>query len=122
MKKFCISFKKSAKINSFRAGFEIQQNFGTPAAKATIFLYKWNLVQKKNLAPLSFLQFYCCASLKAVKISGLFSSGYILKTLQSHPILGDNYNLRNGKITKWYEVSKYLQIYTLRNGNLYFTK
>ena len=72
LKDFCISFKKSAKINSFSAGFEIQQNFGTPAAKATIFLYKWNLVQKKNLAPLSFLQFYCCASLKAIKISGLF--------------------------------------------------
>ena len=34
----------------------------------------------------------------------------------------DNYNLRNGEITKWYEVSKYSQIYTLRNGNLYFTK
>ena len=35
---------------------------------------------------------------------------------------GDNYNLRIGEITKWFEVRKYLQIYTLRNGNLYFTK
>ena len=49
---------------------------------------------------------------------------YVLNTylVCTKQIKRDNYNLRNGEITKRYEVSKYPQIYTLRNGNLYFTK